>query len=59
VQKAPRLVNQVIGDLQVLSKRSDVPLDVHRILGDAYTRADRLSEALEEYRFVLGRVASG
>jgi tetratricopeptide (TPR) repeat protein len=58
VQKAPRLINQVIGDLEALLKRSDVPLDIHRILGDAYTRADRLSEALEEYRFVLGHVSS-
>jgi hypothetical protein len=44
--------------LEALLKRSDVPLDIHRILGDAYTRADRLSEALEEYRFVLGHVSS-
>ena len=58
VQKAPRLVQQVIADLEVLSKRRDVPIEVHRILGDAYTRADRLAEALEEYRFVLGHVAS-
>jgi tetratricopeptide (TPR) repeat protein len=58
VQKAPRLINQVIADLEVLSKQPGVPLDAHRILGDAYTRADRLAEALEEYRFVLGRVAS-
>jgi hypothetical protein len=58
VQKAPRLVHQVIGDLEVLSKRPDIPLEAHRILGDAYTRADRLAEALEEYRFVLEHVAS-
>ena len=57
VQKAPRLVHQVIDDLEVLSKRHDAPIEVHRILGDAYTRADRLAEALEEYRFVLGRVS--
>jgi len=57
VQKAPRLVHQVIGDLEVLSKRPDIPLEAHRILGDAYTRADRLAEALEEYRFVLGHVS--
>jgi tetratricopeptide (TPR) repeat protein len=58
VQKAPRLINQVIPDLEMLVKQAGVPLEVHRILGDAYTRADRLAEALEEYRFVLGRVAS-
>jgi len=57
VQKAPRLINQVIADLEALAKQPGVPLDAHRILGDAYTRADRLAEALEEYRFVLGRVA--
>jgi hypothetical protein len=57
VQKAPRLVQQVIGDLEALSKRRDVPIELHRILGDAYTRADRLAEALEEYRFVLGHVS--
>ena len=57
VQKAPRLVNQVIEDLQVLSRRRDVPLEARRILGDAYTRADRLAEALEEYRFVLERAS--
>jgi tetratricopeptide (TPR) repeat protein len=58
VQKAPRLINPVIADLEALAKQSGVPLEVHRILGDAYTRADRLAEALEQYRFVLGRVAS-
>ncbi len=58
VQKAPRLVRQVIEDLEVLAKRRDVPVEAHRILGDAYTRADRLAEALEEYRFVLGRVSA-
>jgi hypothetical protein len=26
-------------------------------LGDAYTRVDRLGEALERYRFVLDRVS--
>jgi tetratricopeptide (TPR) repeat protein len=58
VQKAPRLVKEVIADLEVLAKRPGVPLDVHRILGDAYTRADRLAEALAEYRLVLERVSS-
>ena len=58
VQKAPRLVNQVIADLQVLAQRPGVPLEVHRILGDAYTRADRLAEALAEYRLVLERSSS-
>jgi hypothetical protein len=54
VQHAPRLVNQVIDDLESLTqKKWGVPLEAHRILGDAYTRADRLPEALEAYRFVL------
>jgi len=57
VQHAPRLVNEVIDDLEVLIQRVDTPLDTHRILGDAYTRADRLAEALERYRFVLDRVS--
>ena len=57
VQKAPRLVHQAIGDLEALSTRPGVPLEVHRILGDAYTRADRLAEALEEYRFVLEHIS--
>jgi len=58
VQKAPRLIKEVIADLEVLAKRPGVPLEVHRILGDAYTRADRLAEALAEYRLVLERVSS-
>jgi hypothetical protein len=56
VQHAPHLVNDVINDLQVLIQRAGMPLHAHRILGDAYTRADRLAEALERYRFVLDRV---
>ena len=57
VQHAPRLVNDVIDDLEVLTQRIDAPLETHRILGDAYTRADRLAEALERYRFVLEHVS--
>ncbi|MBI5035206.1 MAG: tetratricopeptide repeat protein [Chloroflexi bacterium] len=54
VQRAPRLANQVIDDLEALiQQRLDAPLEAHRILGDAYARADRLHEALEQYRFVL------
>ncbi len=53
VQHAPRLVKDVIADLEALLEHIDAPLEAHRILGDAYTRADRLSEALERYRFVL------
>ncbi len=57
VQHSPRLVNAVIEDLEELVRRLDVPLEAHRILGDAYTRADRLADALERYRFVLERVS--
>ena len=54
VQRAPRLLNQVIDDLETwIQQRIDAPLETHRILGDAYTRVDRLNEALVEYRFVL------
>jgi tetratricopeptide (TPR) repeat protein len=53
VQRAPRLVKEVIDDLEVLIQRLDAPLDAHRILGDAYTRNDRLNDALERYRFVM------
>ncbi len=57
VQHSPRLVNTVIEDLEDLVRRLEVPLEAHRILGDAYTRADRLADALERYRFVLERVS--
>lgn len=57
VANAPLLVTQVIPDLEQIVAAPDVPLKAHRILGDAYTRADRLAEALEQYRFVLDRVA--
>ena len=57
VQHAPRLVAEVIEDLEVLMKRIDMPLEVHRVLGDAYTRAHRLADALERYRFVLEHVS--
>ncbi|MBI3913671.1 MAG: tetratricopeptide repeat protein [Chloroflexi bacterium] len=57
VQKGPRLVNDVIDDLKELIVMWNPPLDAHRILGDAYTRADLLAEALERYRYVLERVA--
>ncbi len=57
VQKGPRLVNQVIDDMKELITMWNPPLDAHRILGDAYTRADRLTDALERYRYVLERVS--
>ncbi len=56
VQHAPRLISDVIDDLEVLTQKIDAPLEAHRILGDAYTRANRLAEALERYRFVLEHV---
>ncbi|HEX7594505.1 MAG TPA: hypothetical protein VF429_10080, partial [Anaerolineae bacterium] len=57
VQHAPGLVNAVIDDLEILTARADAPLEAHRILGDAYTRADRLAEALERYQYVLERTS--
>ncbi|MDE3089528.1 MAG: tetratricopeptide repeat protein [Chloroflexota bacterium] len=56
VQHAPRLVNEVIDDLEGLTAQQEAPLDAHRILGDAYTRADRLAEALQRYQYVLERM---
>lgn len=58
VQHAPRLVNDVVDDLEALTAREDAPLEAHRILGDAYTRADRLAEALQRYQYVLERTSS-
>lgn len=57
IQKAPRLINEVIVDLEALVAREDAPLDAHRLLGDAYARAGRLNDALERYRFVFERVS--
>lgn len=57
VQHAPRLVKEVIADLELLTQRPHAPLQAHRILGDAYTRANRLAEALERYRLVLEHIA--
>lgn len=57
VQHAPRLVDQVIPDLEAIIAETSAPLEAHRVLGDAYTRVDRLAEALERYRFVLDRVS--
>ena len=58
VLHAPRLVNDVIADLESLITEADAPLEAHRILGDAYTRADRLSEALQRYQYVLERTSN-
>ncbi len=57
VQRSPRLLHAVIQDLEVLVTHPDTPLDAHRVLGDAYTRADRLADALERYRHVLERMS--
>ncbi len=57
VQHAPRLVNDVIEDLELLTAREAAPLEAHRILADAYARADRLNEALQRYQFVLERTS--
>ncbi|MBI3742643.1 MAG: tetratricopeptide repeat protein [Chloroflexi bacterium] len=57
VQHGPKLLNEAIDDLKELIAMWGAPLDAHRILGDAFTRADRLAEALDEYRYVLERVS--
>ncbi len=57
VQHSPRLISAVIEDMERLIREWEVPLEAHRILGDAYTRVDRLAQALECYRFVLQRVS--
>ncbi len=57
VRHGPRLMGEVIDDLKELISMWGAPLDAHRILGDAYTRADRLADALERYRFVMERVS--
>ncbi len=58
VQHAPGLVNAVIDDLEILTARADTPLEAHRVLGDAYSRADRLAEALQRYQYVLERTST-
>lgn len=57
INKAPRLVDEVILDLEALIANGNAPLDAHRLLGDAYARAGRLNDALERYRFVYKRVS--
>lgn len=57
VQHVPYLLKDAIDDLEQLVDREGAPLETHRILGDAYARADRLAEALERYRFVLEHVS--
>ncbi len=57
VQHSPELLDEATRDLEEMIRTSDAPLQAHRILGDAYTRANRLREALEHYRYVLDRVA--
>jgi len=58
IAKAPRLVPEVILDLEALVATGDVSLDAHRLLGDAYTRAGRLNDALERYRYVKRQTES-
>jgi tetratricopeptide (TPR) repeat protein len=57
IQHAPRLVGEVVSDLEALVRRAGVPHDAHRVLGDAYTRVGRLADALERYRFLYDRVS--
>ncbi|MBI5649471.1 MAG: tetratricopeptide repeat protein [Chloroflexi bacterium] len=57
IQHAPRLIGEVVSDLEALVRRAGVPHDAHRVLGDAYTRVGRLADALERYRFLYDRVS--
>ena len=50
-------MKEVVGDLEAVTAQFDAPLEAHRILGDAYSRDDRLADALERYQFVLERTS--
>jgi tetratricopeptide (TPR) repeat protein len=52
INKAPNLLAQVIEDLEALVASGDPPLEAQRVLGDAYSRAGRLDDALESYRLL-------
>ncbi len=52
INKAPNLVGEVITDLEALVASGDPPLEAQRVLGDAYSRAGRLDDALESYRLL-------
>ncbi|MBI5305315.1 MAG: tetratricopeptide repeat protein [Chloroflexi bacterium] len=56
IQHAPRFIAEVIVDVESLVRRAGVPLEAHRVLGDAYTRAGRLNDALERYRYLRERL---
>lgn len=58
ISRSPRLVPEVIMDLESLVASGEAPLDAHRLLGDAYTRAGRLNDALERYRYVKRQTES-
>jgi tetratricopeptide (TPR) repeat protein len=52
INKAPNLVKEVITDLEALVESGNPPLEAQRVLGDAYSRAGRLNDALESYRLL-------
>ncbi|MGB8647171.1 MAG: hypothetical protein WCF84_18180, partial [Anaerolineae bacterium] len=55
LQRGPRFVSTVIGDLEEVVKDPNAPMPAHRLLGDAYAMAGRFKDALVQYRWVLNK----
>ncbi len=55
LQRGPRVISQVIADLEEIVQDPDAPLPAHRLLGDAYAMAGRFKESLVQYRWVLNK----
>jgi len=51
--RANKLVDEVLADLEGYAEERPSDASLLRVLGDAYMRADRLTEALEAYREAL------
>ena len=51
--RANKLVDEVLADLEGYAEERPSDAGLLRVLGDAYMRADRLTEALEAYREAL------
>lgn len=49
----PELAVQIVSELEAIIQQFPSHLAARKLLGDAYVRADRLEEALAEYRWVL------
>ncbi len=53
VLRAGRLLDEVLADMEAhVAERPNDPV-ARRVLGDAYMRAERLADALAEYRIAL------